>query len=1137
MASRKFAPLFVTQFFAAFSDNFLKNTLVFLIMAQMSAGTGGENGAALIALAGAVFIAPFLLFSATAGQLADRYDKAAMARLLKGAEVLVSAIAVVGMALGSIPVLMFALFLFGTGSAFFGPVKYSILPDHLRKSELPVANAWMEGGTFIAILGGTILAGVMFGFEIANAWVFGALIVGFSLVSWLASCLIPSTGRAAPDLPLDWNLPRVTGRLLGALYAEKRLLITALMVSWCWLVGAILLSILPLLVRDVLGGSDFVVTAYLAVFAVSIAVGSSIAAWLSAGRIVLLHAVVGTFICALACLDLGFFVAGLPPLPEGLESGVFSTPGSLRVAIDLSLAAIAGGFLIVPSFAALQAWAKSGERARVVAANNVLNAAFMAVGGLSVAGLQLVGVSQSVLLIGLGGASLIAAALMGYFLPTSLFRDFTSILFRAFYRLDVDGMENLDRAGPAPILAFNHVSFLDGLLANAICDISGLRRPVFAVNAEIAKRWWLRPFLKAMNAFPLDPTHPMATRTLIRMVQSGQPLVIFPEGRITVTGSLMKVYDGAAMVADKTGALIVPIKIEGLERSLFSRLNALQTRKQWFPKVRVKITDPVRLTIDPDLKGNARWRAASSDLYQIMSDLLFRTSFKTGTVLEEVIKTAHTFGMERPCCEDPTVGEMSYGRTLAGVRVLAKKFQARFPKENTLGILLPNACGSFVTFLAVISTGKTPAMLNFTAGLANLKSACLVSRTRSILTSRAFVQGAHLEPVIDGLIAEGLNVVYLDDIKADITRFDKIRGFLGRSRPVGPKRVSTDPVAILFTSGSEGTPKGVVLTHANMMANTAQASARIDFHTGDKVFNVLPIFHAFGLTLGTILPIVSGVPVYLYPSPLHYHAVPEAIYASNATIVFGTDTFIAGYARKAHPYDFRSVRYCVVGAEPVKQSTRDLFMNKFGIRILEGYGVTETAPVLALNTPMYNKPGTVGKLLPGLEARLEPVEDLEEGGRLVVRGPSVMAGYLLADEPGVLKPPFDGWHDTGDIVTVDDEGFVTIIGRAKRFAKIGGEMVSLAAVEALVDELWPGVARGVVAVADDRKGERLVLVTEFEDANRADLLTFARQKGVPEISVPSRIVIGKIPLLGSGKTDFTALKHYAQQALKEKEAS
>ena len=338
--------------------------------------------------------------------------------------------------------------------------------------------------------------------------------------------------------------------------------------------------------------------------------------------------------------------------------------------------------------------------------------------------------------------------------------------------------------------------------------------------------------------------------------------------------------------------------------------------------------------------------------------------------------------------------------------------------------MLPNANGAAATLLGMMSAGRVPAMINFTAGVANIKAACTAAEVRTIVTSRGFVDRARLDRLVDAL-AETVRIVYLEDLREAFSIADKIRALL-RYRVALAPRNADDRAAILFTSGSEGTPKGVVLSHRNMLCNAAQAAARIDFGRTDKVFNTLPVFHAFGLTVGLVLPLVSGVPVFLYPSPLHYRVVPELVYGANATILFGTDTFLSGYARAAHPYDFRSVRYVLAGAEPVKETTRRLWAEKFGLRILEGYGVTETAPALALNTPMFNRFGTVGRLLPGIEAKLDPVEGIEEGGRLYVRGPNVMLGYLKADQPGILVAPEEGWHDTGDIVTIDHEGFVTI---------------------------------------------------------------------------------------------------------------
>ena len=354
------------------------------------------------------------------------------------------------------------------------------------------------------------------------------------------------------------------------------------------------------------------------------------------------------------------------------------------------------------------------------------------------------------------------------------------------------------------------------------------------------------------------------------------------------------------------------------------------------------------------------------------------------TVVDRVIRTAKERELKSLALEDPISGSLSYGKLLTGTSVLGRALLKRLPDETNVGVMLPNANGTVVTTLALMSAGLVPAMINFTAGSKNVLSACEATCVRKILTSRAFVAQAKLEKLVEE-VGEAVEFIWMEDIREQISLADKIVGFWNRQRPV-VKRGIDDVAAILFTSGSEGKPKGVVLSHRNVLANATQAAARIDFTPSDKLFNVLPMFHSFGLTAGTILPLVSGVPIYLYPSPLHYRIVPELIYSSNATILFGTDTFLSGYARTANPYDFRSLRYCFAGAEPVKQTTQLTYMQKFGVRILEGYGVTEAAPVIAINTPMYNKAGSVGKLMPGIEARLEKVPGVETGGRPLYQG-------------------------------------------------------------------------------------------------------------------------------------------------------
>jgi acyl-[acyl-carrier-protein]-phospholipid O-acyltransferase / long-chain-fatty-acid--[acyl-carrier-protein] ligase len=559
-------------------------------------------------------------------------------------------------------------------------------------------------------------------------------------------------------------------------------------------------------------------------------------------------------------------------------------------------------------------------------------------------------------------------------------------------------------------------------------------------------------------------------------------------------------------------------------------------RRRWFPKITVTILEPVKLTVDPEIKGRKRRQAAGAALYTIMSNLMYRTTPTERTLVEALIAAAKDHGPEWLATEDPVSGQLTYKKLLIGVSVLGRKLMPLAAAGKALGVMLPTSNGAVVTMLAVSSAGRVPAMINFSAGAANIIGACRAAEVDTILTSRVFVEKGRLDHTVAELQKQ-VRIVYLEDVRKTVSKFDKIRGLLSWKKPLVARKPD-DWAVILFTSGTEGLPKGVVLSHHNMLTNVAQVAARIDFGREDRLFNALPVFHSFGFMGGVVLPLISGVPIYLYPSPLHYRTVPELIYGWCATAMFGTDTFLNGYARMANPYDFRSLRYVLAGAEPVKASTRQIYLEKFGLRILEGYGLTETSPVLALNTPMFNKFGSVGRLLPGMEARLEKVEGVEEGGRLFVRGPNVMLGYLRANNPGVLEPPPEGWHDSGDIVTIDDQGFITIKGRAKRFAKVGGEMVSLAAVEMLAAELWPNSITAVSAAPDARKGERLIMVTDKHGATRADFMAYARSKHAAELMFPAEvIVLDKLPLLGSGKVDQLAVDKFVREQAAAKAAA
>jgi acyl-[acyl-carrier-protein]-phospholipid O-acyltransferase/long-chain-fatty-acid--[acyl-carrier-protein] ligase len=1119
MSSRRFAPLFWAQFCSALNDNVLKNALV--IMLLYGATTG--HGDALVTVAGAVFIFPFFILSGLGGELADKYVKSVVARRLKFAEIFAAGFAATGFFLHSIPLLFVALALFGIVAALFGPVKYAMLPDQLSVGELATGNALVEGATFMAILIGTIAGGLLVSSSTHMGWVTSAIML-LALLSWGFASRIPHTTPSAADLVVTANPWTSTIHLLKSLYAEPRLWDGMVIVSWFWLAGAVVLSLLPALVKDIVGGTEAVVTLCLAIFAIGIAAGSLFAAQLSHVRPNLALVPIGAIVMGISGLDIAWAI-GHATTGSGITPAAFAASfGGLRMIADFAIFAFGGGLFVVPSFAAVQAWSAPSERARVIAAGNILQAAFMVVGSLFVAFLQAAGLPISWVFFGLAIASFGSVFFVLGKWGKEGVRDFGALLFRAMFRVEVRGIENLPAPGTRMLIAPNHVSLIDGPLVHATLPIEAS----FAVDTCIAKAWWAKPFLRQIRHYTMDPSKPLAARDLIKLVAAGEPVVIFPEGRITVSGSLMKVYDGTAMIADKADAVVVPVRIEGAQRSYLSYLKNGEIKRSLFPKVTISILPPVKLPVDPSLKGKTRRNAAGAALQDVMIDAMVKNSMLDQTLFQGLAHAWRDRDTGKPIIQDALGTSLTYRKLITGAQVLSRKLEQGTSVGENVGVLLPNSAGVAVVFMALQTIGRVPAMLNFSAGPSNVQAAMKAAQVKTVLTSKSFIEKGKLDKLIAAIGSEA-KIVYLEDVRASIGLADKVRGLLAGVEP-RVAREANDPAVVLFTSGSEGTPKGVVLSHRNILANAAQALARVDANGNDKVFNVLPVFHSFGLTGGMMMPLLAGIPIFMYPTPLHYRIVPELIYQTGATILFGTDTFLAGYARSAHAYDFRTLRLVLAGAEAVKDRTRQIYMERYGIRILEGYGVTETAPVLAMNTPMANRPGTVGRLSPLMEARLDPVPGIEEGGRLSVRGPNVMLGYLRTENPGVLEPLPGGWHDTGDIVAIDAAGFITIKGRAKRFAKIAGEMVSLSVVETMANALWPQAMSVAVSIPDQRKGERIVLLTTEKNADRAAMQRQAKATGASELAVPADIrVVDKVPLLGSGKTDYVAATALAKE--------
>ena len=699
-------------------------------------------------------------------------------------------------------------------------------------------------------------------------------------------------------------------------------------------------------------------------------------------------------------------------------------------------------------------------------------------------------------------------------------------LARLLFRIDVQ-LRQADFSHPHLLIVANHESFLDGLLIGLFLPID----PVFVVHTGIANNFWFRLLLSQVDYLAVDPTSPMAMKKVIRLIESGRPVVIFPEGRITLTGSLMKVYDGPAFVAAKTGATVIPVRLDGASRSYFSRLSG-KYPKEFFPKIRLTVLPERHFPMPEAPTAKLRRRKSGEAMRRLMQEMIF-ASRPAQTLYSALCDASEIFGRRRRLLEDVKQIEYSYNDLLKMALILGRQIERLSQPGERVGLLLPNLAPTLGLIFGMSARHRVPAMLNYSAGTEAMQAACDAAEIRTVITSRAFVEQAKLTDKLAGLT--GVHLHYLEDIREQIGLGDKLWLMLWAIHFPRSFELPTSPeeaAVVLFTSGSEGKPKGVVLPHRAILANISQIRSVIDFSVDDKVLNALPIFHSFGLTAGALLPVLTGASLFLYPSPLHYRVIPEIAYDRNCTVLFGTSTFLANYAKFAHPYDFYRLRYVVAGAEKLSEAVRNQWFEKFGVRIFEGYGATETAPVLAVNTPMAYKTGTVGNLLPGIEYRLLPVPGIE-GGILHVRGPNVMAGYLKADQPGVLQPPVselgEGWYETGDVVQLDDEGFVKIVGRVKRFAKIAGEMVSLEVVEKVATAASPALLHAASSQPDASKGEALVLFTTDASLSRELLAAKARELGVPELAVPRKIHrVDSLPLLGTGKIDYVTLKRLAE---------
>jgi len=724
------------------------------------------------------------------------------------------------------------------------------------------------------------------------------------------------------------------------------------------------------------------------------------------------------------------------------------------------------------------------------------------------------------LLAGLAFAWLLIAVIERFRLDLRFTQALLYVPFKLAYRV-ADNRIRIARSAKTPVIyVVSHQSRIEPALMLSLLPDDTLH----ILDEASARSPWLEPWRELARTIAFNAEHIFVSRRLVRVLKGKGRLAVYLPDNVEPDVKSFRLFRAISRIAMQADARIVPIFVAGTRDLPVSLTPKERAPRHWFPRLSVSVLEP--MTIAELVARNPDMASNTNALFDRFAEArLYGTNLDRGLFLA-MRDAADRVGPSHPIIEDVISGSLSYRKLFIGARVLGRHFEAVTAPGEAVGVLLPNANGVVLSFVGLVSAARVAAMINYTAGPASVTAAIRTAVIRTVISSRAFIEKAGIDDIVTAVEAGGAKMLWLEDVRAGVTTLDKVTAALLWRLPL-QRQQAGKPAVILFTSGSEGTPKAVVLSNRNLLANVMQAEARVSVSPADVLLNVLPVFHSFGLTGGTILPLVLGVKLFLYPSPLHYKIIPEIARKVKPTVMFGADTFLANYARTAKDGDFSSLRFVVAGAEAVKPETRRTYRDRFQASIVEGFGLTEAAPVVAVNTAIHSRDGTVGRPLPAIRMKLEPVEGIAEGGRLWLDGPNMMMGYMTADRPGELLP-LEGWHDTGDIVSIDREGFITIRGRAKRFAKIAGEMVSLGAVEMLVQSLWPEERHAAVAVPDKRRGERIVLVTTADDANAEELRQFGKKAGAAELMVPNDIIkVEEIPVLGSGKTDYISARKLA----------
>lgn len=1120
LKDRGFHAFLWTQFLGAFNDNVYK---IIVSMRAVHVAANSESSSLYLSLAGAVFVVPFLLFSGYSGHLADAISKRKVLISVKVFEIFAMSLGFAAFFSTRIELMLVVLFLMALHSTLFSPAKYGIVPEMLPDADLSRANALLEMSTFVAIVLGTSIGSFLFSAWKYEPWKMGLVMIAVAIAGFLVSLNItrvPASGAGAP-FRLNPFSEVITGT--RHLLKERALTLTVIGISYFWFLGALFQMDLLLFGSEVLKASDLKVGLMVTALAVGIGAGSMLAGRLSGNKVEMGLVPLGAIFMGIFCI--------------GLHSAASSYTASV---VMLSLLGLASGLFIVPLNAYLQQRSDSHEKGRIIATNNFYNT----IGLLFASGVlwllhDKLHFSPDKLVLIFGVVTLISSVYVVSVVPEFLVRFLLWLATHTFFKIRIVGQENVPFRGPALLVA-NHMSHVDGFLIGA-CVQRFIRFMVWKPYYEMPALNWFFRLAKAIPVGSGGPRDVVASIKAARKeLEAGHVVCIFAEGAISRTGGMLPFHRGLEKIVDGLNVPVIPVHLDRLWGSVFSF-----ERGRFFWKWPKRVPYPATVSFGSAMPSTAQANQVRQAILELGSDAAEYSKCRADRLDLQVIHTAKR-NWRKFAMADSSGRELTFGRMLVSSLLIARWCSKNRPSEEMIGLLLPPSVGGAIANVGLTLAGRVPVNLNFTAGREAMRSAIDQCGIRTVVTSKMFLEKAKIDA------PEG--VVYIEELLSQVTGLEKASAAIeARCMPARllTARYSLAPrtpdslATVIFSSGSSGTPKGVMLSHYNILSNIRAMAQVFWINDGDRVVGVLPFFHSFGFTVTIWLPLVSGCGALYHPNPTDAGKIGELIAKYKGTLLLSTPTFCTGYTRKCTKEQFASLRFVLVGAERLRESIASAFREKFGVELLEGYGCTEMSPVIAVNGPNFeagrdtqlgNKPGTVGHPLPGVVVKVVQPSTMEElppdqEGLLLVKGANRMIGYI--GQPQRTAEAFqDGWYVTGDIGAVDDEGFVRVTDRLARFSKIGGEMVPHLKVEECIYQII-GDHRCVVAgVPDEQRGERLVALYTRPDMTPAELWKALSESELPKLWVPKReniCQVDALPTLGTGKLDLVAVKAKAQQ--------